>query len=119
MNSLKLYLCQRRFDLMTDKEKQLAPEYDCYRGYVIAATSQEEALYNCPRRDIAIRENTCEGLLDVGLPVTDDEYTAFINHGGEIDVDNGRVKWSAKSIGLADMSQYKNLDIVIQDFKAG
>lgn len=119
MNSLKLYLCQRRYDLMTDEEKGLAPEYDCYRGYVIVATSQEEALYNCPNRVVAICENTCEGLLETGLPVTDDEYTAFINHGGEIDVDNGRVKWTAKSIGLVDMTQYKLLDIVISDFKAG
>lgn len=119
MNSLKLYLCQRRFDLMTDEEKKIAPEYDCFRGYVIVATSQEEALYNNPRRNLAIRDNRCEELLEVGLPVTDDEYTAFINHGGEVDVDNGRVKWTAKSIGLADMSQYKLLDIVISDFKAG
>ncbi|ARV77056.1 hypothetical protein PHABIO_425 [Pseudomonas phage Phabio] len=119
MNSLKLYLCQPRFDLMTDKEKQLAPEYDCYRGYVIAATSQEEALYNCPRRDIAIRDNTCEGLLDSGLPVFADEYNAFIKQGGEVRDDNGQVLWTAKSIGLADMSQYKLLDIVISDFKAG
>lgn len=119
MNSLKLYLCQRRYDLMTDEETQLAPEYDCYRGYVIVATTQEEALYNCPRRHAAIRDNTCEGLLEVGLPVLDDEYTAYLNHGGSINDENGRVKWSAKSIGLADMSHFKLLDLVIQDFKAG
>lgn len=119
MNSLKLYLCQRRYDLMTDEEKELKPSYDIYRGYVIAATSQEEALYNCPRRDIAIRENTCEGLLEVGLPVTDSEVAIYYENGGTRHADNGRVLWSAKSIGLADMTQYKLLDIVIQDFMAG
>lgn len=118
MNSLKLYLCERRYDLMTDEEYNLAPSYDIYRGYVIVATTQEEALFNCPNRNEAIRDNTCEHLLELGLPVLDDEYTAFINHGGEVNDENGRVLWTAKSIGLVDMTQYKLLDIVIKDFKA-
>lgn len=119
MKTLKFYLCQRRHDLMTEEEVDDAPEYDIYRGYIIVATSIEEALYNCPRRQDVIRDGSIEDLLECGLPVLDDEHTAYLATGATPCQEMGRVKWSAKAIGMADMSQFSLLDIVMSDHKNG
>jgi len=120
-----LFLCERREDLMTAKEVNCAPNWDVYEGYVIVAENADEALYHSSFRSIELGgtldgiHKTIESLLEVGLPVTEGEFKAWLEHDAEVGAEKemGRVVWSAKLIGIANMNQLKDKEIILTDFK--
>lgn len=120
-----LFLCERREDLMTAKEVNCAPDWDIYQSYVIVADTADEALYHSSFRSIELGGTldgsikSIERLLEVGLPVTEGEFKAWLEHDAEVGAaqEMGRVVWSAKLIGIANMNQLKDKEIVIRDFK--
>lgn len=120
-----LFLCERREDLMTAKEVNCAPDWDVYEGYVIVADTADEALYHSSFRSIELggtlegKFKSIEMLLEAGLPVTEGEFKAWLEHDAEASAvqEMGRVVWSAKLIGIANMNQLKNKEIVITDFR--
>lgn len=121
---LTLYKCETRYDLMPEDDVDMAPSYDCYRGFIVAAHTPHDALFRNSLRAVCMGgivegaggRDTPEELLEVGLPLTDKEWDEW-NHSPNFDRDLVKVIWTARKIGITN--EIPEGQIVITDFKAG
>lgn len=105
-------------------ERKGPVEHDEYRGMVVCASSEELALFHIAREahwstdtDESLAEKV-EGILEVGLPTSVEEYLAYemigFDHPDEF---IPRAHWTATRIGTPTPGTEPG--IILSDFKAG
>jgi hypothetical protein len=91
--------------LLYKLERTDEPDYDQFRGMVVCATSEEQALFTVARSERWRADSTFEenmsNILDVGLPTTVEEYLQYELLGwDEEDLPDPRAHWKATVIGV-------------------